>query len=175
MQKQQQIALSAIGLAAGFMLSASAFASPICSGQSAAVTGNVSTVNISPIQQQGQISLMFTAVRGGAVLFSDHGSINGQMVAKRGVRSRLNHQMIFSSGESLNTFNDVAITKLPAVAYESDGTPCAYNVVESINNFSGSGRFRDIKGAIVAEGTISFCSSNNQNTFILSGLVCLDD
>lgn len=176
MSKRQKISLSVIALGLGLSISSASAGVLPCEGQLAVVTGSVTSFNISPTQQQGQISLVLTPSTGGDPIFSDsQGLISGEIQNQHGIISRLNHQMLFSSGEELNTKNDIAISKLPPISFEADGTACAFNVFEAITHISGTGVFERAKGAIFAEGTISFCSYHNQNNLNLSGLVCLSN
>lgn len=168
---------SILGLSLGLTISSASANGPLhCKGQHAFVNGNVTTYNISPTQQQGYINIVLTPPGGGDPIYSYNGGvISGEIQSQNGILSRIDHVISFAGDDGFTTNNDLAIMKLPPVSYEN-GSPCAFDVFESITKITGSGRFENAKGAIFAEGTISFCSYDSyQNNFTLRGMVCLDD
>ncbi|WP_163836810.1 hypothetical protein [Spartinivicinus ruber] len=159
----------------GFFFSvASAMEKPLaCKGKLTVVDGTVNTINTSSTQQSGQINIVLSPLGGGAPIFAENGMILGEVQKQLRIQTLLNHHIEFASG-GIKTENDVAILKMPPIGFEVDGTPCAFGVFESIYNISGTGLFDKAKALITAEGTVSFCSYNNQNNFTLNGVICLD-
>lgn len=138
------------------------------------VTGRVSTMNVSPTKQVGQICLTMVAADGREV-FDDCGALLGKVTAQDLTTgaSTLNHTAVFELIESFKTNQDVAqITGVLETA--PDGTPCAFSVTEHMTKLRwGTGIFYGATIDVVAEGSISFCPQNNLNTFQLNGHGCV--
>lgn len=143
-------------------------------GSKANLSGRVTTVNISPTRQAGQICLTLTNAHGKEV-YDQCGAIIGNVVSTdpQTGTSILNHTVVLSRTEAFTTLNDAAqITGV--VAVDESGVPCAYRVVEKISKINWSSSIVDTGTVdITARGTVSACSSNNMNNFALSGEVCL--
>lgn len=140
------------------------------------VSGRVTTLNISPTRQAGQICLTLTSASGKEV-FDQCGAILGDVVsANRDTgQSTLNHTILFSKDQGLTTKNDTAqITGVQAV--DATGMPCAFSMVEKITQISwANGILRSGPANITAAGTVSSCPNKNLNTFTLSGSACIKE
>lgn len=138
------------------------------------VSGNVSTLNVSPTQQAGKICLTLTDPTG-RERFNACGALLGQTIGSDPDtgQSSLNHTALFKLPDLFQTANDVAqITGV--LATDDSGQPCAFSVVEHITSFAaGQGIFRGATIDAYATGSISFCPNQNLNTFSLSGQACL--
>jgi outer membrane lipoprotein SlyB len=139
-----------------------------------AVSGTVSTINISETQQVGSIELTLIKNGDGKVLFDQHGTVVGTITgtdtdeAGRPV-TILSHVISFDDGSSIETMGDTA-----TILYPTSEQLCSFVVEEIISNFWGTQIFKRATGTIRADGEISFppaCA--NQNQFDLSGTVCL--
>jgi anti-sigma factor RsiW len=138
------------------------------------VSGNVSTLNVSPTQQAGKICLTLTD-QSGRERFDSCGALLGQITASDAAtgQSTLTHTALFKLPDLFQTGNDTAqITDV--LATDESGQPCAFSVVEHITEIAqGQGIFRGGKIDAYATGTLSFCPGSNLNTFSLSGQACL--
>jgi len=138
------------------------------------VSGNVSTINVSPTQQAGKICLTLTDPTG-RERFDTCGALLGQTTSSNPEtgESTLNHTALFKLPDLFQTASDVAqITGV--LATDDTGQPCAFSVVEHISDFAaGQGIFRGARIDAYATGSISFCPNKNLNTFSLSGQACL--
>lgn len=143
-------------------------------GNKANLSGRVTTVNISPTRQAGQICLTLTNAKGKEV-YDQCGAIIGNVVSSdpQTGRSILNHTVMLSRNAGFTTQNDAAqITGV--VAVNDSGVPCAFSVVEKISKVNWSSSMVAAGAVdINARGTVSACPSNNMNNFALSGEVCL--
>lgn len=140
------------------------------------VSGRVTTLNISPTRQAGQICMTLTNASGQEV-FDQCGAILGDVVSanRETGQSTLNHTILFSKAQGLTTKNDAAqITGVQAV--DATGMPCAFNVVEKITQISwANGILRSGPVDITAVGTVSACANKNLNSFTLSGSACIKE
>jgi hypothetical protein len=138
------------------------------------VTGRVTTINVSPTRQVGQLCLVMVAADGREV-FDDCGALVGKVTAMDTATgaSTLNHTAVFELFESFQTNQDVAqITGV--LDTDADGNPCAFSVTEHMTKLrSGLGIFNGATINVVAEGSISFCPEKNLNTFQLNGQGCI--
>ena len=139
-----------------------------------AVSGRVTTQNLSTTKQVGQICLTLVAPDGREV-FDDCGALLGKvtsMDADTG-SSTLNHTAVFERRDSFHTVNDVAqITGVLAV--DAAGVPCEMAVQEHITNLQwGTGIFNKATMDVWADGSISSCPGKNLNTFQLIGQACI--
>lgn len=171
-KKMTRISIVTAILLAGSLSTASASTFWRCDGDLVKVSGSVNTENVNAYSQTGKIELFLKSTEEGENK-SFAGTINGYILESTGVRSVLSHTIEFDNGDRLYTNNDVAIALLPPLETEKDGTPCAFNVFEVISDISGTGEFSDVSGQILVNGSISFCSFNNNNSFTLSGTLCL--
>lgn len=135
------------------------------------VNGSVTTLNVSATRQVGQICLAMIRTSNGREVFNDCGALVGKIVSAdaQTASSTLTHTAVFDMRDMLVTRNDQAqITGVLAV--DETGAPCAFSVVESISEIEkGAGIFRGGQINLTAIGTISFCPSQNLNTFTLQG------
>ena len=141
------------------------------------VSGSVSTMNIGENnqgqqQQFGTIEMRLTKTNNsGKVAFDQHGTIFGTVTDEtvdmygRPV-SILSHTITFEDDSSIETVGDEA-TITGAISQ------CSFVVEEVISNFWGTQTFKRATGEIRADGSISVPPCDNQNTFELSGTVCL--
>jgi hypothetical protein len=137
------------------------------------VSGSISTINISETQQFGQIEMQLTNTnKKGKVLFDESGTLIGTITDQtvddygRPV-SILSHSVTFNDGSTIETVGDEA-------TITGGISECSFVVEEVIGNFWGTQAFKRATGEIRADGSISvppYC--DNQNTFELSGTVCL--
>lgn len=143
-------------------------------GNKAYLSGRVTTVNISPTRQAGQMCLTLTNAYGKEI-YDKCGAILGNVVSSDPQRgsSLLNHTVMFSKNEAFTTQNDAAqITGV--VAVNDAGVPCGFSVVEKISKVNWSSSIVAAGAVdINARGTVNSCPSNNVNNFALSGEVCL--
>jgi len=139
------------------------------------ISGNVTTLNVSSAKQVGQICITMIGSANGREVFNDCGALIGKVVSAdvQAGTSILKHTALFNMRDMLVTRNDHAqITGIQDV--DEAGTPCAFDVVESINEVEkGAGIFRDSKMNVSASGTISFCPGNNLNLLTLQGEACV--
>ena len=130
------------------------------------VTGRVTTINVSPTRQVGQLCLVMVAADGNVV-----GKVTA-MDTTTGA-STLNHTAVFELFESFQT--DQVVAQITGVLEtDADGNPCAFSVTEHMTKLrSGLGIFNGATINVVAEGSISFCPEKNLNTFQLNGQGCI--
>lgn len=85
----------------------------------------------------------------------------------------LDHDMTFANGVTIETSGDQAVVYGDPFEASVQGT----DVVETINNFSGTKNFRNATGTITAVGTINrFCDDYELcNDFMLDGEMCIKD
>ena len=140
--------------------------------------GTVTTKNISPTLQMGDISL---ALESEGEAFSKTGSIVGNITDVDGFGSTiLSHTAQFSKGKGnmFVTSGDKAVLAPPFVrATLEDGiTPCSFWIHETISNIaSGTGFFEGVTFVkIFADGYFSNCPEENENYFVLSGQLCAE-
>ena len=143
-------------------------------GTPVSLSGNASTMNVSPTQQAGKICLTLTDPSG-REKFNSCGALLGVITASDPDtgQSTLTHTALFKLPDLFQTAGDSAqITGV--LATDEGGQPCAFSVVEHITEIAqGGGIFRGAKIDAYATGTLSFCPGNNLNTFSLGGQACL--
>lgn len=139
------------------------------------VNGSVTTLNVTATKQVGQICMTMIQTANGLEVFNDCGALVGKVVSAdvQTGSSTLTHTGVFDFRNLLVTRNDRAqITGVLNV--DETGAPCAFSVVESISEIEkGAGIFRGGQINVTATGTISFCPSQNLNTFTLQGEACI--
>ena len=143
-------------------------------GSKASVSGRVTTLNVSPTRQAGQICLTLTSASGREV-FDQCGAIVGtiQSLDTETGSSTLNHTVLFSTLQAFTTRNDAAQI-IGVTAVDEAGAPCAFSVMEKISQIAwSSGILQTGAANITAQGTISACPDKNLNTFTLSGEACI--
>jgi hypothetical protein len=158
-----------------FALPVFARAGLVCSnGSIASVSGNVTTLNLTPKQQTGQICIKLLDARGKEVL-NQCGAIIGnvQSLDTTTGSSVLNHIVVLNNLQAFTTQNDA--TQITAVTeVDNSGTPCAFSIAEKITNISwSSGVLLAGSADILALGTLSACPDKNLNVFSLSGQACI--
>jgi hypothetical protein len=137
------------------------------------VSGSVSTINISETQQFGSIDMKLTKATGKKekVLFDESGDLLGTITDRSddGLVTTLSHTITFDDGSTIETMGDKSTLGSP-----TSPDWCSFLVEEIISNFWGTQTFKRATGEIRADGSISFPPyCENQNTFELSGTVCL--
>jgi hypothetical protein len=135
-------------------------------------TGTVTTQNVSPIQQIGNITLNLLNSTNNPV-FSNTGSLIGNITGGGFGVVTLSHVATFSSAQSFVTQDDQA--RITGVRdFLADGTACSYYIHENISKIiTGTGFFGGVKSVnIYADGYISNCPGENRNEFTLSGELC---
>ena len=165
-----------------FFLSPRVFALACPNGEIYNASGTVVTFNTSPTTQLGNTEVIpGTGIElelsdsNGTVIYSETGTIEGTIISQNGGSVRLEHLIdLGENGDTMSTHNDHAIMRFPPLQTNELG-PCAFEVVESISDFSGGGLFNSATATIIADGEIRFCSlDDNFNFFELSGEVCLE-
>ena len=136
--------------------------------ETATVSGSVNTTNISDTIQIGTVKLNLESDKNGREVFDEFGGIVGRVIESTPETgtSVLNHSLFFEDGTRVETQGDVAQILYPITA-------CSFAVTETISNYVGSGVFKGATGNIVAEGTVSVPPCKNENSFTLSGTVCI--
>ena len=140
------------------------------------VSGNVTTLNVSATKQVGQICLAMIQSANGQEVFNDCGALVGKVVSAdpQTGASTLAHTAVFDFRNMFVTKNDQAQIITPPLAFDDAGAPCAFGVTETISELDkGAGIFRGGQVNITATGNISFCPSQNLNTFTLQGEACV--
>jgi len=135
--------------------------------------GSAATVNLSAIRQVGHICLKMEN-DAGKVVFDDCGALIGTVTATDAVGNptRLSHTAVFELLESFKTVDDTPFFGVPVDP--TDPAPCAFNVGERFTKLKwGTGVFSGGALNVEALGVVSFCPSQNKNTFVLSGDACL--
>lgn len=166
--------LSALAIISSLPLLAGA--APLCETGTTpvSVTGHVTTINISPTKQAGQICVTLTTADG-REMFEDCGALMGKITATDASTgsSTINHVAIFDLLQSFHTVGDTAqVTGV--IRTDADGAPCAMSVREHMTNLQGgTGLFQGASIDVFADGSISFCPDKNLNTFRLSGQGCV--
>ncbi len=167
---------AALTLASLFLFPLSAMAGLQCPSNltHVNVSGNVTTLNVSATRQVGQICMTMIRTSNGKEVFKNCGAIVGTTLSANGLtgESVLTHTAVFDKYDQFFTHNDRA--QITGIVNSENGVPCAYSVVESVSVISsGGGLFRDSLIQATAVGTVSFCASQNLNTFALLGEACV--
>ena len=154
------------------ILSTNVFAQP-CDGIEIPIVGEIHTLNET--YDDGDEELTLTGTQVGIVEINEgEGTIYGEISNQTGVRTILNHVIdIDELDMHLMTYEDVALSKLPAVN-TFDGVGCEFNIFEAITNMSGTyGGQPILNGTAFAEGTVNFCpESDFMNHFTITGSIC---
>ncbi|MEH6636153.1 MAG: hypothetical protein V7700_11565 [Halioglobus sp.] len=140
------------------------------------VSGSVSTENVTPTIQIGDISLEMGAV------FSETGSLVGNITGSDGFFTTfLSHKARFPQGDSFVTKDDTAVPDFqyygnPVRTLDVDGNACSYWITENITHIErGTGFFKNVTTVnVTATGYISNCPDENKNSFVLSGTLCVE-
>lgn len=137
------------------------------------VSGSVTTENVTSTLQIGNMSLTLTD--DSSVVFSEMGSLVGNITGAAGPATMiLSHTARFPQGDSFVTEGDVAqITGF--IDFDGD-VPCAFSVTEKINNIAkGTRFFKNVTSVdVTAIGSLSNCPNLNENSFQLSGTLCVE-
>jgi hypothetical protein len=164
-------------IACATVMSQAAVAGPLsCSAgyTHATITdGSAATVNLSAIKQIGQLCLKMANDKG-KVVFDDCGALIGTVTSTYGAGNptSLSHTAVFELFESFKTVNDTPF--LGELVDPSDPAQCAFKVGERFTELKwGTGIFKGGALNVEAVGVVSFCPSQNKNTFVLSGDACL--
>jgi len=169
--KSKGIAIALLAATAAIGYSSTSFAE-MCYG----VDGSLTTENVTDSIQIGNINLTLTDTSGSQV-FSETGSLVGNITGATATGATfLYHQARFPQGNSFRTEGDVAQIVGYPLAFEEDGTPCAFPILEKITEISkGTGMFKNVTHIeVTAQGTVSACSFNNENSFELVGRLCVE-
>ena len=146
--------------------------------------GTVTTENVSPTLQMGNIHLTLSEPNGTA--FDKTGSLVGNITgAESTYVTLLSHTASFSQGKGnvfvtsgdqaqvmgVRLFDDSGNLLL-----DTDGDPCSFLIRESITKIvQGTGFFNNVTEVeIVADGYVSNCPSENKNYFDISGHLCVE-
>jgi len=139
------------------------------------VGGFLTTENVTSSLQIGNVSLTLSDDSG--QVFSETGSLVGNITdANTTGATFLYHKARFPQGDSFRTEGDVAQIIGGPIAFEENGTPCAFPILEKITEISkGTGIFKNVTHVdVTANGTVSACSFNNENAFELIGKLCVE-
>ena len=164
------IALVASGTAVGY--SNLSIADEICYD----VGGSLTTENITPALQLGNMTLTLSHGATGEV-FSETGSLVGNITddSQAGFgRTVLSHKARFPQGDSFVTDGDVA--QIVGLIAFDNGVPCGFAIDEKITDIpKGTGLFKNVTSVdVTALGTVYNCPGVNENSFELSGTLCVE-
>jgi len=139
------------------------------------VSGSLISENITPTLQIGNMGFILS--KDDEIVFSKSGSLVGNITSSDATfgTTILNHKAKFSRGDSFRTDGDMA--QIVGVAgAEPDGTFCAFDIIEKITDIhKGTGMFKHVTSVdVTAVGTVSNCSYFNENSFSLSGTLCVE-
>lgn len=135
--------------------------------------GSAATVNLSAIKQIGRLCLKM-ADDAGKEVFDDCGALVGTVTATdaAGNPTKLSHTAVFELLQSFKTVNDTPFFGVPVDP--TNPAPCAFNVGERFTEMKwGTGVFQGGALNVEAVGVVSYCPSQNKNTFVLTGEACL--
>ncbi|MGZ4958944.1 MAG: hypothetical protein ACXV7J_06810 [Methylomonas sp.] len=135
------------------------------------VGGTLDTINLSPINQEGNIHLITYKQHTGDIQFDRTGTITGTVTGTDGIGSTtLSHRASFSSGKNGSGFS----TEMDQATIVGVISTCAFNVHEKITKvINGSGNFNNVTSAeIYGDGVVSYCPDDNHNHFELTGWFC---
>jgi hypothetical protein len=143
-------------------------------------SGSVTTENITPTLQIGNMSLALSDASG--VVFSETGSLVGTITGSDGYFTTfLSHTARFPQGDSFVTSDDAAAPDFqyggnPVRAVDGTGSACSYWIRENISDIAkGTRLFKNVTSVdVIAAGYISSCPGENKNTFDLSGTLCVE-
>lgn len=152
------------------LISSQSFAAGVCPNnyKETSVSGYVQTANISETLQIGTVQLTLLRLQNQKVEFDQLGAIVGTVTdsSEGGAITYLDHSLFFGNGTKIQTEADVA----QIIGINSE---CSFDVLETITNFTGTKDLQGATGSIIATGTVNFPPCGNQNSFTLSGTVCL--
>jgi hypothetical protein len=145
-------------------------------------SGSVSTENVTPTLQIGNVSLELSDQSGSGTVFSESGSLVGNITGSDGYFTTfLSHKARFPQGDSFVTNGDTAVPDFqyggnPVRAIDGNGEPCSFWIIETISDIAkGTRFFKNVTSVnVIAEGYISSCPGENQNYFELSGELCVE-
>jgi hypothetical protein len=145
------------------------------------VSGSVTTENITSALQLGNMSLMLSD-NSGSTVFSETGSLVGNITGADSFGATLlSHKARFPQGDSFVTNDDTAVPNYNEGYYsvrnvDENGTPCSFYIHETISDIpKGTGFFKDVTSVeVFADGYISNCPNENENSFALSGVICVE-
>jgi hypothetical protein len=150
--------------------SATSFAEEICYS----VGGSLTTENITPTLQMGNMTLTLSDENGG--VFRETGSLVGNITGGEAAlgQSVLSHKARFPQGDSFVTDGDVA--QVWEVLVFDEGVPCAFTIYEQITDIAkGTKFFKNVTSVnVTAQGTVYNCPGMNENSFDLSGELCVE-
>lgn len=135
------------------------------------VGGTLDTINLSPVNQEGNIHLIASKKNTGDIQFDRTGTITGTVTGTDGIGSTtLSHRASFSSGKNGSGFS----TELDQAAIVGVINECSFNVHEKITKvINGTGKFNNVTSVeIYGDGIVSYCPDNNHNHFELTGWYC---
>lgn len=143
-------------------------------------SGSVATENITPTLQLGNMSLTLSDDSG--AVFSETGSLAGNITGSDGYFTTfLSHKARFPKGKSFVTNDDVAVPDFqyggnPVRNVDGNGDACSFWIRETISDIAkGTRFFKNVTSVnVVAEGYISNCPGENENSFELSGTLCVE-
>jgi hypothetical protein len=145
-------------------------------------SGSVSTENVTPTLQIGNVSLELNDQDDGSRVFIENGSLVGHITGSDGYFTTfLSHKARFPQGNSFVTNDDTAVPDFqyagnPVRALDGNGEPCSFWIIETISDIAkGTRFFKNVTSVnVIAEGYISSCPGENQNYFELSGELCVE-
>ena len=141
-------------------------------------SGKITTQNITPNLQVGDIELMLEDLNNNDVVFYDTGALVGNITDRPSETvSILSHAAKFSKGNNFVTNGDRAMViglhdsnddGYPDV--DDDGIPCAFDIYEEITEIAGGTKFFKsvTRVNIGVIGYVSFCPDVNINVFDIS-------
>jgi len=168
--KSKVIAITLLASSTLIGYSTTSFAEEICYS----VGGSLTTENITPTLQLGNMTLTLSDETG--EVFSETGSLVGNITggdASFG-QSVLSHKARFPQGDSFVTDGDFA--QITNVLAFDGGVPCGFDIFERITDISkGTGFFRNVTSVdVTALGTVYNCPGINENSFGLTGILCVE-
>jgi hypothetical protein len=142
------------------------------------VGGSLTTENITNTLQIGNMTLTLSDENG--EIFNETGSLVGNITggdASIG-QSVLSHKARFPQGDSFVTEGDLAqITGLlDFIFVDGVPVPCAFSISEYITDIpKGTRLFKNVTSVnVAAQGAVYNCPSKNENSFELSGVLCVE-
>jgi len=144
------------------------------------VSGSVSTENITPTLQLGNMRLELNDESD--TVFNETGSLVGNITGGDGFFiTLLSHKARFAQGDSFVTNDDTAVPDFqyggnPVRAIDGNGEACSFWITEAISDIAkGTKFFKNVTSInVTAEGYISNCPGENENVFGLSGTLCVE-
>ena len=137
------------------------------------VGGSLTTENVTPTLQIGNVTLTLSDETG--EVFSETGSLVGNITGADGfVKTFLSHKARFPQGDSFVTDGDEA--QVTGVLAVDDGLPCGVSIYETITDIpKGTRLFKNVTRVnVIALGAVYNCPFLNENSFELSGELCVE-